>query len=69
MADVGSNDADAVKLARAKYLAIKRAERRLRNRLADLDWEYEVLKPGLIALEQHITVVGELPEFTVTEET
>ncbi len=68
MPDVGSNDADEVKRARTKYLAIKRAERRLRNRLDDIDWEYEVLKPGLLALEQHITIVGELPEFTVTEE-
>ena len=68
MSDVGQNDADEVKRARSKYLAIKRAERRLRNRLADIDWEYDTLKPGLLALEQHITVVGELPEFTVTED-
>lgn len=65
--EVGHNDADEVKRARAKYLAIRRAERRLQNRLADIDWEYEVLKPGLSALEQKITVLGELPEFSVVE--
>jgi hypothetical protein len=65
---VGESDPDQVKRARAKYLAVKRAERRLRNRLDDIDWEYDTLKPGLRALEQHITVVGELPEFTITED-
>ena len=69
MADqVGNADPDEVKRARAKYLAIRRAQRRLENRLADIDWEYEELKPGLLALEQRITVVGELPTFDVTEE-
>jgi len=64
----GVSDPDAVKLARAKYLAIQRTKRRLENRLADLEWEYEVLRPGLLALEKRITIVGELPTFTVEEE-
>ena len=68
MPDVGQADSDVVKLARAKYLAIQRAKRRLENRLADLEWEYQVLKPGLEALEKRVTVLGELPEFTVTED-
>ena len=65
---VGTSDADEVKRARAKYLAIRRAQRRLENRLADIDWEYDELKPGLTALESHITVVGELPEFSIVED-
>lgn len=64
----GEADPSAVKLARAKYLAIQRAKRRLQNRLADLEWEYDELKPGLLALEQRITIVGELPTFIVEEE-
>lgn len=66
--EIGHTTPDEVKRARAKYLAIMRTKRRLENRLADIDWEYDTLKPGLEQLEQHITVVGELPEFTVTEE-
>jgi hypothetical protein len=65
---VGHSDADEVKRARAKFLALKRTQRRLDNRLADIDWEYDVLKPGLLALEKRITVLGELPEFTIVEE-
>ena len=65
---VGTNDPDEVKRARAKYLAIQRTKRRLENRLADIDWEYEVLKPGLLALEKRITVVGELPSGIEVEE-
>jgi hypothetical protein len=37
-------------------------------RLNDIDWEYDELKPGLLALEKRITIVGELPTFTVEEE-
>lgn len=64
----GVSDPDEVKRTRAKYLAIKRTERRLRNRLADIDWEYEELRPGLRALEQRITVMGELPAFAFVED-
>lgn len=65
---VGTSDADEVRRTRSKYLAIKRAERRLRNRLADIDWEFDTLKPGLIALEKRITVLGELPSFEFVED-
>lgn len=34
-----------------KLLAVARAERRLRNRLADIDWEDTVLKDAVQALE------------------
>jgi hypothetical protein len=61
----GTADPDEVKRVRAKYLAIKRAEWRLRQRLETIDHEFDVVKPGLQALEQKITVLGELPTFTV----
>ena len=65
---VGTSDADEVKRARAKYLAIQRTKRRLENRLSDIDWEYDTLKPGLTALEKRITVLGELPSFEIAED-
>jgi hypothetical protein len=64
----GTSDSDEVKRARAKYLAIQRAKRRLENRLADIDFEFDVLKPGLQALEKRITVLGELPKFEVVDD-
>jgi hypothetical protein len=64
----GTSDSDEVKRARAKYLAIQRAKRRLENRLADIDFEFDVLKPGLQALEKRITVLGELPTFEIAED-
>lgn len=66
---VGTSDADEVRRTRAKYLAIQRTKRRLENRLADIDWEFDELKPGLAALEKRITVLGELPEFSIVDET
>jgi hypothetical protein len=65
---VGTSDADEVKRARAKYLAIQRTKRRLENRLSDIDWEYDTLKPGLMALEKRITVLGELPTMEIVED-
>jgi hypothetical protein len=35
-----------------KYIAIQRARRRLENRLADIDWELDVLLPQLKELRQ-----------------
>jgi len=58
---------DEIAKAKAKLTAIRRAERRLVNRLADLDWEYDVLKPEIEALQQGIAQ-GELPVFTVERE-
>lgn len=64
----GTSDSEEVKRARAKYLAIMRTKRRLQNRLADIDYEYDVLKPGLQALEKRITVLGELPSFEIADD-
>lgn len=64
----GTSDSEEVKRARAKYLAIRRAEHRLKQRLETIDFEYDVLKPGLDALEKRITVLGELPTFAFIEE-
>lgn len=61
---VGISDPDEVKRFRAKYLYLARTKRRIQNRLADIDWEYDVLRPGLRQIEQRITIVGELPEIT-----
>lgn len=54
--------------AKKKLLAIRRAERRLKTRLEDIDWEFDVLLPeveqlGIVAAEQL-----ELPEFIVEED-
>lgn len=42
----------ALSKAQKKYIAIARAERRLRARLADIDWELEVLAPKVQELAQ-----------------
>lgn len=65
---VGVADPDEVKRQRAKYLAIVRAKWRLKQRLETIDHEYDVIRPGLAALEQRITMVGELPEGIEVEE-
>jgi hypothetical protein len=64
----GASDPAEVKRARLKYTAIQRAKRRLENRLADIDWEIDELTPGREALEQRITVVGELPTFEIADD-
>ena len=61
-------DPDEVMLARRKLLAIRRAQRRLENRLKDLDWEFQILRPELREFEKRIVTVGELPEATLVEE-
>ena len=66
MSSTNGKNASA-ELAKKKYLAVKRAERRLRNRLADLDWEHEVLKPELEALDRQI-IQGSMPTFELVEE-
>ena len=51
-----------------KLLAIERARRRLENRLADIDWELDVLAPKVASLRElekaeDVTVeAGEPPE-------
>ena len=64
----GVSDPDEVHRARKKLIAIRRAERRLKTRLADIDWEYDNLRPELREFEQTMTVVGELPEFVISDE-
>ena len=62
-----SLDKSEVAKTKAKITAIRRAERRLANRLNDLDWEYDVLKPELAELE-HDLARGELPVITVEKD-
>lgn len=58
----------AAEKARKQYIAVKRAERRLVNRLNDIDWEYDVLKPDLERLNEELTK-GNIPEFQLVEDT
>lgn len=62
-----SLDKNEVARAKAKVTAIRRAERRLINRISDIDWEYDVLKPELEEL-QHDLARGELPVITVEKD-
>jgi len=59
---------DELARAKKKYIAIKRAQRRLQSRLSDIDWEYEVLLPEVAALEEAAANNLELPEFTIVED-
>lgn len=52
--------------AKKKLLAVRRAERRLINRLADIEWEEEELLPEVEALEKQVAQ-GELPEYSVED--
>lgn len=56
----------SAEVAKRKFLAIRRAQRRLYNRLNDLDWEYEVLKPELKELDAAITE-GNIPQYELTD--
>jgi len=58
---------DDLSRAKKKLTAIRRAERRLINRLSDIDWEYDELMPEVEALEQD-AARGELPQFTVEKD-
>ncbi len=60
--------ADELSRAKKKYIAIKRAQRRLETRLADIDWEYDVLLPEVAELEFTAATTMELPEFTIVED-
>lgn len=54
--------------AKKKYIAYKRAERRLKTRLEDIDWEFDVLLPELAALEQQAIEKLELSQLIVEDE-
>lgn len=53
-------------IAKAKFRAIKRAEKRLIQRLEMIDWEYETLRPAVKELEKAATE-GKLPTFELTD--
>ena len=47
--------------AKKKLLTIRRAERRLRNRLADIDWEFDELLPEVEKLNE-LAAKNKLPK-------
>jgi len=53
--------------ARRKLTTLRRAERRLVHRFSDIDYELDVLKDEVKALEEGLAQ-GELPVFTVEDE-
>jgi len=64
----GFTDPQEVVRARKKFVAIHRAKRRLMNRLADIDWEYDYLRPKLQKFENKVVTLGELPEPILVED-
>lgn len=54
--------------AMAKFVALKRAEHRLRQRFETIDFEYDVLLPQRKELEQAITE-GKVPVYELTDGT
>lgn len=55
---------DPLKIARKKLVLYRRYERRLKQRLEDIDWEANELAKELEELDRQ-AAQGELPEFTV----
>jgi hypothetical protein len=51
---------------RRKLVALRRAEFRLRQRFDAIDFEIDVIKPEVEALDQ-AAAQGELPEYTVED--
>ena len=60
--------ADESKRFERKFLTIRRAQRRLMHRLADIDWEFDELQPELAELRSISTKQNELPVFVVEDE-
>lgn len=54
--------------ATKKLLAIRRAERRLRHRLDDIDWELDQLLPEVERLKELAANEQKLPTFDVEAE-
>lgn len=54
--------------AKKKFIAIRRAERRLKVALENIDWEFDELLPEIAALEEQATKKGELPQFIIEDE-
>jgi len=61
-----SSDPHALIRARRKLVALRRAEHRLVQRFEDIDFELDVIRPEVEALEQD-AAKGELPEISATE--
>lgn len=59
---------DDLARAKKKLVAIRRAERRLRTRLEDIDWEFDVLLPEVEQLTLAASRQLELIEFTIDDE-
>lgn len=57
---------DSPNLTKAKLLAIRRAQWRLKQRLETLDYEEKELKPEIEALQES-AIKGELPQITLEE--
>jgi hypothetical protein len=64
----GMTDPAEVLRNRKKLVAIRRAERRLQNRIQDIDWEYDVLLPEVRAFEKKVVTVGKLPEAVLVKD-
>jgi hypothetical protein len=58
----------SLEIAIAKYRAVKRAEKRLIQRLEMIDWEYETLRPAVKEIEKAATE-GKLPTFELSDGT
>lgn len=58
---------DSLEKTKAKLLAIRRAQWRLRQRLETIDFEHDVLKEEVKALEEGLAS-GELPQITLESE-
>ncbi len=56
--------ADNAAKERKKLAIALRTERRLKNRLADIDWEYDVLLPELEKFDAAVTR-GKLPQVKI----
>jgi hypothetical protein len=59
---------DELARAKKKFIAIKRAERRLKTRLEDIDWEFDVLLPEVEQLTLSASNKLELVDFTIEDE-
>lgn len=55
---------DPLRIARKKLTLYRRYERRLQQRLDDIDWEENELHKELEELDR-LAAQGEIPEFTV----
>ena len=59
---------DELARAKKKLVAIRRAERRLRVRLEDIDWEFDVLLPEVEKLGLVAASDLSLPEFIIEDD-